>query len=228
MKEISCFDILGPIMIGPSSSHTAGAARLGKVALYIAGDAFSRVDFILQGSFAKTYKGHGTDKALVAGILGMEPHDDNLKFALELVKQRQIEVHFLEGDLDVSHPNSVKFIFYHLDGSTTEIVGCSIGGGNIVIKRIDGYKTSINCNYPTLFIQHTDQPGVVSNVSQLLSTSGINIATMRVKRKSKGKEASIILEADTMFSEDLVKSLLDLPNVNSVRAIRPIKEEVYV
>lgn len=228
MKEISCFDILGPIMIGPSSSHTAGAARLGKVALYIAGNNFTRVDFVLQGSFAKTYKGHGTDKALVAGILGMEPHDENLKFALELVKQRNIEVHFLEGDLDVSHPNSVKFVFYHHDGSKTEVVGCSIGGGNILIKRIDGYKTSINCNYPTLFIQHTDQPGVISAVSKLLLSSGINIATMKVKRKSKGKEASIILEADAMFPEDLVKTLVDVPNIHSVRAIRPIKEDSYV
>lgn len=226
MKETSCFDILGPIMIGPSSSHTAGAARLGKVALYIAASKFNRVDFILQGSFAKTYKGHGTDKALVAGILGMEPHDENLKYSLDLIKDHDIEINFSEADLDVSHPNSVKFVFHHLDGTTTDIVGSSIGGGNIVIKRIDGYKTSINGNYPTVFIQHTDQTGVISNVSRLLSNAGINIASMKVKRKSRGSQASIILEADNKIPEELVEKLSMLPGVNSVRAIRPVKEEV--
>lgn len=226
MKETSCFDILGPIMIGPSSSHTAGAARLGKVALYIAGNDFDRVDFILQGSFAKTYKGHGTDKALVAGILGMEPHDENLKYALDIVKDKNIQINFSEADLDVTHPNSVKFVFHHSNKTTTEIVGSSIGGGSIVIKRINGYKTNMNGNYPTVFIQHTDQRGVISNVSRLLSNGGINIATMKVNRRSKGQEASIILEADNRIPEELVEKLSMLPGVNSVKSIRPVREEL--
>lgn len=228
MKEKSCFDILGPIMIGPSSSHTAGAARLGKVARYIAGDDFNRVDFFLQGSFAKTYIGHGTDKALAAGILGMEPHDDDLKYALDIAAHKNILIQFFEADLDVSHPNSVKIVFYKNDGSKTEVTGSSIGGGSIVIKRIDGYETNFTGDYPTLIIQHTDQKGVISDVSRTLANADINIATMRVKRKMRGKEASIILESDSPLTLDLLDQLENVPGVNSVKFINPIKSDVTV
>lgn len=223
MKEKSCFDILGPIMIGPSSSHTAGAARLGKVAKCIAGDKFNRVDFFLQGSFAKTYKGHGTDKALVAGILGMEPHDDDLKYALNIAEKNNILIQFFEADLDVSHPNSVKIVFHKLDGTKTEVTGSSIGGGNIVIKRIDGYSTNFTGDYPTLIIQHTDQKGVISDVSKTLSDADINIATMRVKRKMRGKEASIIMESDSPLDDSILGKLSTVAGVNSVQFINPIK-----
>ena len=132
MREYSVFDILGPIMIGPSSSHTAGAARLGKEAREIVGEDFKAVKFYLHGSFAQTYKGHGTDRALVAGILGMEPDDDHLKDALNIAKEKGIDVEFIPADLGTDkHPNTVKMVFIMKDGSEQEVMGSSIGGGNV-------------------------------------------------------------------------------------------------
>lgn len=132
MREYSVFDILGPIMIGPSSSHTAGAARLGKEARAIVGEDFKAVKFYLHGSFAETYKGHGTDRALVAGTLGMEPDDDHLKDALNIAKEKGIDVEFIPADLGTDkHPNTVKMVFIMKDGTEKEIVGSSIGGGNV-------------------------------------------------------------------------------------------------
>lgn len=132
MREYSVFDILGPIMIGPSSSHTAGAARLGKEARAIVGEDFLSVKFYLHGSFAETYKGHGTDRALVAGVLGMEPDDDRLKDALNIAKSKGIDIEFIPEDLgEDKHPNTVKMVFTKEDGTKQEIIGSSIGGGNV-------------------------------------------------------------------------------------------------
>ena len=132
MREYSVFEILGPIMIGPSSSHTAGAARLGKEAIKIVGDDFESVKFYLHESFAETYKGHGTDRALVAGTLGMEPDDDHLKDALDIARDKGIDIEFIPADLGTDkHPNTVKMVFLMKDGSTKEIMGSSIGGGNV-------------------------------------------------------------------------------------------------
>ncbi|AFS78777.1 L-serine dehydratase, subunit beta [Gottschalkia acidurici 9a] len=134
MREYSVFDILGPIMIGPSSSHTAGAARLGKEARNIVGDDFKAIKFYLHGSFAETYKGHGTDRALVAGALGMEPDDEKLRDALNIAKEKGIDIEFIPTDLgEDKHPNTVKMIFTKNDGSEVEVLGSSIGGGNIQI-----------------------------------------------------------------------------------------------
>ena len=134
MREYSVFDILGPIMIGPSSSHTAGAARLGLEGRKVAGDDFKAIKFYLHGSFAETYKGHGTDRALVAGALGMQPDDDRLKDALNIAKDKGIEVEFIPTDLgEDKHPNTVKMVFTKQDGSEVEVLGSSIGGGNVEI-----------------------------------------------------------------------------------------------
>ena len=134
MREYSVFDILGPIMIGPSSSHTAGAARLGKEAREIVGEDFKAVKFYLHGSFAATYKGHGTDRALVAGTLGMEPDDEHLRDALQIAKEKGIDVEFIPADLGTDkHPNTVKMVFIMKDGTEKEVTGSSIGGGNVLM-----------------------------------------------------------------------------------------------
>lgn len=134
MREYSVFDILGPIMIGPSSSHTAGAARLGKEAREIVGEDFKSVKFYLHGSFAATYKGHGTDRALVAGTLGMEPDDEHLRDALQIAKDKDIDVEFIPADLGTDkHPNTVKMVFIMKEGSEKEVMGSSIGGGNVLM-----------------------------------------------------------------------------------------------
>jgi len=136
MKNFGVFDILGPIMIGPSSSHTAGAARLGKVARSIADGEIEEVTFLLHGSFGKTYKGHGTDRALVAGILNMEPSDRRLRNSLEIAKKEGLKFEFKEYDLGDEHPNTVKFLIKCKDGRKCEVVGSSIGGGNIQISEV--------------------------------------------------------------------------------------------
>lgn len=211
-------------MIGPSSSHTAGAARLGKVARYIASSDFDFVKFYLHGSFSKTYKGHGTDKALVAGVLGMEPYDERLKASLEIAKEKDIKIKFIETDLGYKHANTVKIIFFKNDSKKVEVTGSSIGGGNIIITDIDGYKVKFTGDYSTLFIRHNDKKGLISKVSTILAWNEINIASMKVTRKIKGTEASMILETDDVLSSELIKQLETIDDILSVRAINPIKE----
>lgn len=226
MREYSVFDILGPIMIGPSSSHTAGAARLAKIAEIIAGDNISKVQFLLHGSFAKTYKGHGTDKALVAGILGMSPWDENLKNSMEIAEERGISVEFIEKDLGDVHPNTVKFIITKKNGEVSQIMGSSIGGGNVVINEVDKDKIEFTGVYPTILINHLDMPGMVARVSEVLYEHKINIAFMKVYRKSiKGSRAVMVFEVDDFIIKDVVDEIEDIPNIYRVRAINPINEE---
>ena len=223
MSNLSAFDIIGPIMVGPSSSHTAGAARLGKVAMSIAGKNFNKVTFYLHGSFAKTYRGHGTDRALVAGILGMETYDDRLKYSLEIAKEKGIEVEFVEADLGDVHPNTVKIVFHKEDGTKFEVVGSSIGGGNIIITEINGDKVEFTGDYPTLIVKQRDVKGMISSVTAILASQNINIATMRVTRRAKGKEALMIIETDAEISEYVLKVIEKVENILSAKAINPVK-----
>ncbi|KGG80812.1 L-serine ammonia-lyase, iron-sulfur-dependent subunit beta [Caloranaerobacter azorensis] len=221
MKNYSTFDILGPIMIGPSSSHTAGAARLGKVAMEIAGNDFEAVTFYLHGSFAKTYKGHGTDRALVAGILGMEPYDERLKNSLNIAKEKGIKIKFVETDLGYEHPNTVKIVFYMKDGKKVNVTGSSIGGGSIVITNINGYNVEFSGMYPTLIIKHIDKKGIISKVTTVLAKHDINIATMKVNRKIKGKEASMIIETDHEINSTVIEELQNIKEITNAKAINP-------
>lgn len=226
MRQYSAFDILGPIMIGPSSSHTAGAARLGKIARIIAGEGIGKVQFFLHGSFATTYKGHGTDKALVAGILGMNPWDENLRDSMEIAAEKGIEIEFIPTDLGDVHPNTVKILITRVDGSMTQVVGASIGGGNIVVTEIDGDKIEFTGAYPTILINHTDVPGMVSKVTAVLYEYNVNIAFMRVYRTSgKGSSAAMVFEVDNFISEDIINAICKITNIRKLRAINPVREE---
>ncbi|SHI50679.1 L-serine dehydratase [Geosporobacter subterraneus DSM 17957] len=204
MKNYSMFDVIGPRMIGPSSSHTAGAARLSKAARKIGGEEIKQVSFYLHGSFAKTYKGHGTDRALVAGILGMEPNDENLRYAMEIALEKGIEFEFIEADLGDVHPNTVKIIMKGISGKTTEVIGSSVGGGNIRVFKINGLDVEFTGEYPTLLVRHIDKPGAIAKISLILSEYGINIAFMRVFRQSKGKDAFMIIETDNKINEEVI------------------------
>ena len=168
MADYSIFDVMGPIMIGPSSSHTAGAARIGRLAKKICGKDFTKVVFHLHGSFAKTYMGHGTDKALVAGALGMLPDDENLRDSFEIAKKRNVNYSFEEVDLGDVHPNSVKVEMFYEDGRVSYVIGSSIGGGNIKIIDIDGLKIDFTNAFPTLILKYNEQKGIISFVSTLL------------------------------------------------------------
>ncbi|NLK64621.1 MAG: L-serine ammonia-lyase, iron-sulfur-dependent, subunit beta [Tissierellia bacterium] len=226
MRNFSVFDIIGPIMIGPSSSHTAGAARLAKVAAAIAGKQIKRVEFLLHGSFSETYKGHGTDKALAAGILNMEPWDEDLKNSFEIAAKKGIEIIFTPADLGDVHPNTVKFIITKDDGSISMVTGSSIGGGNILIFDIDGQAVEFTGERPTLLTRHRDLPGVISKISSILYEENINIANMRVYRNEKGKMATMALETDSIITEEAMSRIKDIGEIDNVKFINPIVEEV--
>lgn len=217
MKNYSVFDVLGPVMIGPSSSHTAGAARLGKVARGIVGEDFKTVEFYLHGSFAETYRGHGTDRALVAGILGMNADDERLRTSLQIAEERGIDVKFIKSDLGDEHPNTVRMVFYMSDGSVSEVTGSSIGGGNIVITDIDGEQVEFTGAHPTVIIRQKDIVGLVSKISSVMVENNIGIATMKMGRN--GNEAFVILETDSEIPNKVVEIIKGLPGTSYVKAI---------
>ena len=192
--EMNIFDIVGPVMIGPSSSHTAGACRLGLLAAGILGGCPKKAELLLHGSFARTYKGHGTDRALLSGLMGWQPDDERLPRALELAKDAGLDYSFSTGDLgSMAHPNSVLFSLTGTVGNTCEVMGASVGGGQIVVTSVDGFPVELTGVLPALFVPHRDEPGVIALVSTILSQKQINIASMRVFREGKGKMASMVI-----------------------------------
>lgn len=221
MKDYSVFDILGPIMIGPSSSHTAGAARLARISKEIAGDGFYGVDFFLHGSFAKTYKGHGTDKALVGGILGMAPDDEDIRTSLDIAKSKGIEVSFEEADLGYVHPNTVKLVFKYRDKDDFYIIGSSIGGGNITIMDINDNIVNFTADRPTVLLKYNDRKGVISEVSAIFSSNGLNIASMKVTREKK--IATMICELDTTINNESIDDINKIEDIFYVNSINPIE-----
>lgn len=221
MVNIGVFDVLGPIMIGPSSSHTAGAARLGKIANAIVNKDIQEVSFLLHGSFSKTYKGHGTDRALVAGVLGMAPDDPNLRYSLEIAKEKGIKFEFIPCDLGDVHPNTVKFLIKDCDGFDWEVQGSSIGGGLVEIHKINGNNVQITGEYPTIITCHSDIPGTVSKVSTLLYENEINIAFMKLVRSQKGEDATMTFEVDTPVSDATIEAIKHIEGVRRVITINP-------
>ncbi|KXZ40119.1 L-serine dehydratase [Alkalithermobacter thermoalcaliphilus JW-YL-7 = DSM 7308] len=208
MKNYSIFDIVGPNMIGPSSSHTAGAARLGRVGYKIASEEIVKVVFYLHGSFAQTYKGHGTDKALIGGILGFAPDDERIRDSFDIAKEKGLEFEFIPTDLGDEHPNTVKMIITTISGKTIEIVGASIGGGNIKITQMNGLKLEFTGAYPTLIVKQRDLPGAAAHITRCLSNRNVNIAFMSIYRQEKGNEAFTIIEADDDINEHIVEDIL--------------------
>lgn len=218
MEELrfnSVFDIIGPVMIGPSSSHTAGAARIGKVVRSIFGQQPDSVDIYLYESFAKTYRGHGTDIALVGGLLGMEPDDEQLANSLEIAYEQGMEVCFIPKIEKADHPNSVKIVVSSGDRKLS-VTGISIGGGNIQISELNGFKLSLSMGTPTFIVVHQDVPGMIAKVTNILSASDINISTMTVTRESKGEKAIMIIEVDQAEVGDIVMQLAEIPHIYSV------------
>lgn len=224
--NISIFEVLGPIMIGPSSSHTAGAERLARMARLIAAKPFSHVSFGLHGSFAKTYKGHGTDKALVGGVLGLWEDDERLRCSLEIAQERGLGYDFYEADLGDMHENSVAITFTLADGGKREIIGSSIGGGQIIIRRIDGFEMELSLNAPTLIIFQNDKKGVVSDVAKKLAENDLNIGVMKISRNAKGDIACCIIEVDNDIPLSIVDDISKLPNIRSVQAVNIFAREV--
>ncbi|EOT51455.1 MULTISPECIES: L-serine ammonia-lyase, iron-sulfur-dependent subunit beta [Enterococcus] len=200
----SVFDIIGPVMVGPSSSHTAGAARIGKVIRHIFGEQPEVVDIFLYESFAKTYRGHGTDIALVGGLLDMEPDDPRLGDSLKLAYEAGMEVLFTPKKEKAEHPNMVQMVVSK-GNRKLSVTGISIGGGNIQISEVNGFKLSLSLGTPTFIVVHQDVPGMIARVSNVLSDANVNIGTMTVTRESKGENAIMIIEVDERDNEVLEK-----------------------
>ena len=216
------FDIVGPVMIGPSSSHTAGAVRLGLMARKVLGEPAVRADINLHGSFAQTYRGHGTDKALIAGILGFAPDDERIREALAIAEEQGLVFSFQKVYVAQAHPNTAVIDLSGASGRTVRVRGASVGGGNIRITNIDGYEVELTGIYPALITIHHDKPGIITKVTQILARYEYNIAFMRVSRQSRGEMAMMILELDEPLSGDVVAECCAVYEVETAFAIPAI------
>ncbi len=222
---MNIFDIIGPVMIGPSSSHTAGAVRLGRVVNKLTdGRPLENVEITLSGSFARTYKGHGTDRALLAGIMGYHSYSKEIRDALEIARQKGIAYTFLREDIRGAHPNTARIRYCLKDGEQGEILGSSVGGGNILVHEVNGMQVSFTGENNTLLIMHRDQPGVIAEVTQLMhfEYADLNISNFHLARQSKGGNAIMTIEIDGQPPAGLMKSLRSIPMVTNAIMIRRI------
>ena len=219
---MNVFDILGPVMIGPSSSHTAGAARIGRITLALLGAPAVKADIFLHGSFAKTYKGHGTDKALIAGIMGMSTDDSRIRRAPELAREQGLAVTITTGDIDGAHPNTARVALTDADGNRVSLLGSSIGGGNILVTEVKGMEVSITGQHTTLIVLHRDAPGTIAAVTEVMAEAGVNICNFRLSRQQKGGDAVMTIEIDGSFGPELNQKIKVLPNVFSSTMLQPI------
>lgn len=223
IKELSVFDIIGPNMIGPSSSHTAGALRIAKLARNMVKLPIKKVTFILYGSFAMTYKGHGTDRALVGGILGYDTEDPRIRDSFAYAKECGLDYTFeINKSKKVDHPNTVEIILTSMEDEETKVLGISVGGGRAVIKMINGVDIDLSGDYHTLVIRHRDLPGVVASVTNILSKYNINIAFMKLYREDKGSIAYSIIEADDEILPDVITKIEEVSNVSQAFLIHKL------
>jgi L-serine dehydratase len=213
--NISLLDVVGPVMIGPSSSHTAGAAKLAKTARLIYDKPFKKVSFGLGGSFASTYRGHFTDFALVAGALGMSEDDENLGHSFEIANEKGVEFDFYPTEIPSVYENTARITFYGEDGEFF-VEGASLGGGRILVTNINGLACELTATSPTVIVQQQDVKGVVSDVSTILAFNNINIGVMKVSRTSRGDKAFCVIECDDIIPENVIDELRQVNNVLSV------------
>ena len=217
MEQKSLFSVISPIMVGPSSSHTAGAVRLGLMARNIYKNEFKEVKFVLYNSFATTGFGHGTDKGLLAGVLGYSVDDSSIKNIFDIVSNIKYSYKYRE---DISrHPNSVDIIF---DNKMT-VSGDSVGAGEIRINSINGFSVNINGAYDTLLLMYKDRPGMISTVSDIIQKQKVNIASLHCDRSSKGGDASLYVALDIPIGEDVVWQVQNIKDVYFVTNIRKLK-----
>lgn len=219
---MNVFDIIGPVMIGPSSSHTAGAVRLGRVAWKILGERAVRAEIQLSGSFAQTYQGHGTDKALVAGIMGMHSDDERIRNSLQLAQDSGLAVTFQEIQIPGAHPNTARIALTGQNGGQAVVQGASVGGGTILVTEINGLSVSLTGQYNTILVLHQDKPGAIAAVTQFMAESGVNIGNFRLSRPQKGGEALMTIEVDGDVADTLMANLQALDPVKQVVLIRAI------
>ena len=213
---MNIFDIIVPVMIGPSSSHTAGACRIGYVARKLLTAEPVKAEFTFAGSFAKTYRGHGTDRAVLAGILGMLPDDSRLPESIRIAKEQHLSFNIVTADLPKCHPNTAIVRLCGSDGTEVEIEGASIGGGNILITKLNGMTSAFTGEYNTVIVAHTDAPGVIADVASAFAMFEVNIGNFRLARPHKGQQAIMTLEIDGEATPQILELLKKQQNVTQV------------
>lgn len=208
---VSLLDIIGPIMVGPSSSHTAGACRLGLLARALVGGTPQTARIELHGSFARTGEGHGTDKAIAGGLMGFRPDDERLRTAREIAEQEHLDYRFEKTTIsNEAHPNTVRMTVER-DGRTSVMTGSSLGAGRVVVTEIDGYPVEVTGNYDTIVLVAEDVRGSVARIAGVLAEHGLNIATLRLSRKQRGGDAFMVIEIDEPPSEAVRDQIRALP-----------------
>ncbi len=211
-RKVSILDVMGPVMVGPSSSHTAGAARLGRVAHEILDEDPTEAHFFLHPPLAATYRGHGSDFALVGGAIGMDVDDPRIPEAIRIAEQMGVEIEFSEEDQGDVHPNTVRI---ELKGKnrTVEVIGSSIGGGVIEVFNLNGFQTRFKGDSPTLLLFYRDRPGMISEATKIIAEEGINIASLYCSRKQRGKDAFMQIDVDSPVSQKAIGRICGLPEM---------------
>jgi len=221
MKQSSIFDIISPIMVGPSSSHTAGAVRLGLLASYIYGQTIKKVKFRLYNSYALTGRGHGTDKGLLAGVLGFSVDDVRIRDVFNSPEAQEIEYSFEFLEDFNRHPNSVDFIF---EGTQRMLIkGDSVGAGNVIITSINGFEINLTGEYNTLVVNYKDKPGIISKISGIIQNEGVNIASLVGDRSGKGEEASLCISLDTALNYSIIEKIKKIDDIYLVRHVKKLE-----
>lgn len=213
---MNAFDIIGPVMVGPSSSHTAGAVRIGYVCRKLLGEEVRKADILFYGSFLSTGQGHGTDRAVVAGLLGMQPDDEQIPASLSIAEKKGMKVTFGSASLNGAHPNTVVVRMTGTNERRLEVQAESIGGGRIIVRKIDDIETNFSGDYPTLIVHNDDLPGHVSKVTSILSSEEINIATLQLYRDSRGGRAVMVIEVDQEVPQMVVDCIRAMKGVLKV------------
>lgn len=213
---MNSFDIIGPIMVGPSSSHTAGAVKIGNIARRLLGEPVKRAEILFHGSFLATGKGHGTDRALVAGLLGYAVDDSRIADSFRWADEAGITYRLSGIDLGDVHPNSVKLFLTGKNGHSIQLVAASVGGGAIRVTEIDGLNVSFSGDTPTLIISNQDKPGRVNEVTSLLGSSNVNVAAMQLHRAERGGNAVMVLECDQEVPQKVIEKLSLLEGILKV------------
>lgn len=216
---MNIFDILGPVMVGPSSSHTAGAVRIGLITKKLLGSVPVRADITLSGSFAATGMGHGTDKALVAGLLGMEPDNIRIPESFDLAREKGMEFSFSKDNIRDAHPNTALLEVWAANGRTLTVQASSLGGGRIMINKLDGIEINVTGERPALIVHNVDQPGHVAEVTSLMAHKSINIATMNLYRDKRGGYAVMVLETDQNIPASAVEWLKRVEGIIKVTCL---------
>ncbi len=215
MKYRSVFDIIGPVMVGPSSSHTAGAVRLGLLARRLFGRAPERADIYLYGSFAHTYRGHATDVALLAGVLGMDTDNPDIPRAFALAQTSGLAYAFHPEAAVPDHPNTARIVLTAEDARIT-VTGVSLGGGLVQLTRVDGFELRLSGENPALLIFHEDAAGTIAAATQMLASQNINISHMEVSRTEKGHEALMVIETDQPVPKDITDHILTQKHIRKI------------